>query len=110
MIVTALIFIILGIVIKNGKYYNLIAGYNTLSKEEKAKYNIEKIATLFRNVMFFMAAIILIGYIISRYIENEQITFYTIIGVTVIGTTYLLIKSNSKAYKNLPKDQTNANN
>lgn len=100
MILAALIFILLGILIKNGKYYNLIAGYNTLSKEEKATYKIEKIATLFRNVLFFMAAITLIGYIFSKWLNNEKIAFYAILISTVIGIPYLLVKSNSKAYKN----------
>jgi len=48
MVIVAFIFILLGIVIKHGKMYFLIAGYNTMSKEEKAKYDIEGIATLFR--------------------------------------------------------------
>ncbi|WP_223034023.1 DUF3784 domain-containing protein [Hanstruepera marina] len=100
MIATAIIFVILGILIKHGKFYNLIAGYNTMSKEEQATYNIEKIATLFRNVMFAMALLIILGYILSKQLENEQISFYAIIMVSIIGIPYLLIKSNSKAYKN----------
>lgn len=99
MIATAIIFIVLGILIKYGKFYNLIAGYNTMSKEEKAKYNIEKIATLFRNVMFFMAFLITIGYIFSNMFDSEKLGVYTIIISTLIGIPYLLIKSNSKAYK-----------
>lgn len=99
MIFTAVIFVALGILIKNGKFYGLIAGYNAMSQEEKAKYKIEKIATLFRNVMFVLAAIIIIGYIISKQLEDKKIGFYTIIITTIIGITYLLIKSNSKAYK-----------
>jgi len=54
MLITAILFIVFGILIKYGKMYFLIAGYNTMSKEEKEKYNIEKIATVFRNVMFGM--------------------------------------------------------
>ena len=99
MIATAIIFIVLGILIKYGKFYNLIAGYNTMSKEEKAKYNIEKIATLFRNVMFFMAFLITIGYIFSNMFDSEKLGVYTIIISTLIGIQFLLIKSNSKAYK-----------
>ena len=99
MILTAVIFVALGVLIKNGKFYGLIAGYNTMSDAEKATYNIEKIATLFRNVMFSMAAIFVIGYVLSKWLENEQIGFYTLIIATTIGILYLLIKSNSKAYK-----------
>lgn len=100
MILTALIFIVCGILIKYGKFYNLIAGYNTMPKAEKEKHNIEKIATLFRNVMFYMALIIIIGYLLSKHFEDDKIGFYAIILATITGLPYLLIKSNSKAYKN----------
>ena len=40
MLITAILFIVFGILIKYGKMYFLIAGYNTMSKEEKEKYNI----------------------------------------------------------------------
>ncbi|WP_250434239.1 DUF3784 domain-containing protein [Hanstruepera flava] len=100
MIATAIIFVVLGVLIKHGRFYNLIAGYNTMSKEEQATYNIEKIATLFRNVMFAMAFLIILSYILAKQLENEQINFYAIIMVSIIGIPYLLIKSNSKAYKN----------
>jgi hypothetical protein len=100
MILAAVIFVTLGLLIKNGKFYGLIAGYNTMSQEDKAKYNIEKIATLFRNVMFSMAAIVVIGYVFSIWLENEKIAFYAVIAATLSGIPYLLIKSNSKTYKN----------
>ena len=99
MIVTALIFIVLGILIKYGKMYFLIAGYNTMPKEEKEKYNIEGIASLFKNVMFGMASLIIIGYFIANWFENPNIQNYTFWPAIVIGVSYLLIKSNSKAYK-----------
>lgn len=100
MILTAVIFILCGILIKYGKFYNLMAGYNTMPKEEQAKYNIEKIATLFRNIMFYMAIITILGYLFSKYFEDEKIGFYAILFATITGLPYLLIKSNSKAYKN----------
>ena len=39
MLITAILFIVFGIFIKYGKMYFLIAGYNTMSKEEKEKYH-----------------------------------------------------------------------
>jgi len=70
-----------------------------MSKEEQAKYDIDKIATLFRNVMFFMAFVILIGYIIATQMNNEKIEIFSISLAVLIGIPYLLIKSNSKKYK-----------
>ncbi len=99
MILVAIIFIILGILIKYGKMYWLIAGYNIMPIEEKEKYNIKGIANLFRNVLFGMALLIISGYIISKSTENPNIQNYSFWTSIIIGIPYLLIKSNSKKYK-----------
>ncbi|MRX64778.1 DUF3784 domain-containing protein [Maribacter luteus] len=99
MIVAAIIFIILGIIIKYRKMYWLIAGYNAMPKEEKEKYNIEGIANLFRNVMFGMALIIISGCLIAELTKNLNIQNYAFWTSMIIGIPYLLIKSNSKKYK-----------
>ena len=99
MLVTAILFIILGILIKYGKMYFLIAGYNTMSKEEKENYNIEGIATVFRNVMFGMALLIIAGYFITKLTNNLNIQNYAFWASMIIGIPYLLIKSNSKTYQ-----------
>ncbi|SZD73859.1 Domain of uncharacterised function (DUF3784) [Candidatus Ornithobacterium hominis] len=79
--------------------YWLVAGYNTMPKEEKEKYNIKGIANLFGNVMFGMAIIIILGYLIAKLTENQSIQNYAFWTSMIIGITYLLIKSNSKKYK-----------
>jgi hypothetical protein len=99
MIVAAIIFIVLGILIKYGKMYFLIAGYNTMPKEEKEKYDIEGIASVFRNAMFGMALVIIAGYFIAKLIENPNIQNYAFWTSIIIGITYLLIESNSKKHK-----------
>ena len=97
MIGIAILFIVLGILIKYGKMYFLIAGYNTMPKEEK--YNIEGIANVFRNVMFGMALIIIIGFLVAKWTENSKVENYSFWASMIIGIPYLLIKSNSKKYK-----------
>ena len=79
--------------------YFLIAGYNTMSAEEKAKYNIEKIVTLFRNVMFAMAAILIVGFIISLWLRSTKIEIISLLLALGVGVPYLLIKSNSRSYR-----------
>ncbi len=79
--------------------YFLIAGYNTMSKKEQDKYDIEGIATIFRNAMFGMALIIILGFIVAKWIENQKIESYCFWTALIIGIPYLLIKSNSKKYK-----------
>lgn len=99
MLLSAFLFILLGVLIKYGKCYFLIAGYNTMSEEEKEKYNIQAIATLFRNVMFAMAILIIIGYFASKWFENSSLQNIFFYAALFIGIPYLLIKSNSKKYK-----------
>ena len=99
MIEVAILFIVLGILVKYGKMYWLIAGYNTMPKEEKEKYNIERIANVFRNVMFGMALIIISGYLIAKLTENLNIQNYAFWVSMIVGMPYLLIESNSKKSK-----------
>lgn len=104
MITIAILFIILGILIKYGKMYFLIAGYNTMSKEEKSKYNISGIATVFRNTMFGMALMIIIGHFSADWLKDPAIEKIAVSASILIGLPYLLITSNLKKYKN-PKNK-----
>ena len=99
MVGIALVFIALGILIKYGKMYFLIAGYNTLSNEEQLKFKIEEMATLYRNVMLGMGIIIITGGFIADYQQNPAIEKYTFFGALAIGILYLLVRSNSKKKK-----------
>ena len=99
MLITAILFIAFGILIKYGKMYFLIAGYNTMSKEEKEKYDIEGVATVFKNVMFGMAFIIILGDFIGDLTENDNLVNYAFWTAMATGISYLLLKSNTKRYK-----------
>ena len=98
-LVISLIFIGLGVAIKYGKMYVLIAGYNTMPKEKQEQYDIEGIATVFRNAMFGMSFIIMISYLIAIWLENPKIEIYGIFIAVCIGLPYLLVVSNSGKYK-----------
>jgi len=97
MIILALIFFVFGYLVKYQKMYWLIAGYNTMSKEEQNKIDVKRIATVFRNAMFGMAFILLIGWAIHQYIfpDNLLIEWYVMFGAILIGIPYLIIASNS---------------
>ena len=91
--------IILGVVVKHFKLYFLIAGYNTLSKADKEKVNIEKVATLLRNVMIFMGSSLILLGLTTTYTQNIEIVDYLFFPIVVGSVIYLIVKSNSKAYK-----------
>lgn len=99
MILTALIFIVSGILIKNFKMYNLLAGYNSMPKEEKAKYDIERIAMAIKHIMFGMALVIFAGIAIGNWMENEKLQYYIFAISLSIGIPLLLFIANSKKYK-----------
>jgi len=95
----AILFLILGAAIKYGKLYFLIAGYNTMSDDEKKSYDIEAIANLFWLVMLAMALLIILGYVIAVWIDNPVIEQYAFWIALIVGIPYLLIRSNSKEFK-----------
>ena len=99
MIIAAIILILLGALIKYGKMYFLIAGYNTLPKEEKNKYNVDGIATVLWNGMLGMALILILGHFIAKWLDYPQVGTYAMFGALIIGIPYILIKSNSGKYK-----------
>jgi 6-phosphogluconate dehydrogenase (decarboxylating) len=94
-----LLFVTLGACIKYGKMYFLIAGYNTMSKEEKADYDIKGIASLFWNGMIGMSLLIVMGELVALVLEDQKISLYAIVIAVVVGVLYLIIKSNSSTFK-----------
>ncbi|WP_298221500.1 DUF3784 domain-containing protein [Flavobacterium sp.] len=98
MIGIPILFIILGILIKYGKLYFLIAGYNTMSKEEQTKVDIAGIATVFRNAMFGMAFLMIAGFCIAAKLNNPMVETASFFGAILIGIPYLLVKANSKKF------------
>ena len=104
MLVVPVLFIILGIAIKYGKMYFLIAGYNTMPKKKQANYDIKGIANLFKNAMFGMALLMILGWLISEALENDDIKTYAFFIALAIGIPYMLIRSNSSKFK-IDKDQ-----
>lgn len=51
-----------GIAVKHLKMYWIMAGYITLSQEGRSKYDTEKVATGFRNGMFAIGFVMILGY------------------------------------------------
>ncbi len=99
MIGIAILFVVLGIMVKYGKMYSLIAGYNTMSSSEKECVNIKAIANVFRNVMFGMAFIIVVGILLSEYTGNPSLQTNALFIAVFTGVPYLIIVSNLKKYK-----------
>ena len=59
--IVSLLFVFLGIAISRYKCYWLIAGYNTASKEEKARIDIENVAKHMSRMCYLIAFILFLG-------------------------------------------------
>jgi len=94
----AILFILIGFGVKYGKMYFLIAGYNTMSAKEKAKYDIEGIATLFRNVFFTMAGAIIAASLTNYIFDWPEIENAAFMPTLLIGVLWILIRTNGKKY------------
>lgn len=89
-IITGVFLILLGIVIKHGKMYNWIAGYNTMSPEEKKNVDIEGFSTLMRDCFLIMGMLIIAGHYFLGYMELFNLIPFVILIVVSLGLPVLL--------------------
>lgn len=83
--IICLIFIVLGVAISKYKCYWLISGYNTQSKEEKARVDIEELAKHMGRMCYLIALLIFTGVVVSEYFEMSILPFVMILIVIVFG-------------------------
>ena len=88
------IFLILSIVLISGKGSGLIVGYNTASKEEKAKYNEKKLCRTVGIGMAIISVLILVMGLFESilpasfaYIASGMIVM-DCVGICIVGNTY----------------------
>lgn len=92
-IVSALIFLMIGIIFTQGKGAFLIAGYNTSSKEEKAKYDEKALCKFMGKVMFSFVVCFLI--MATSDIFNSMIPIWIGWALFLCITIFALIYSNT---------------
>ena len=92
LIIVAAILLIMGIVILIGKGDNLIAGYNTASKEEKSQYNIKRLRGLIGGLLIISAPmmVLLLG-------EESMTAAWSFVAYTFVLTIVVLILANTWA-------------
>jgi len=98
-IITGLVLIAIGIVVKHAKMHNLIAGYNTMTPEQKSNFDIDGFATFFRNCFALMGLVIIIGHFLFDWLEFE-VGKYFIITIGIVGGLPFLLIMSKKFYKN----------
>lgn len=86
MYIVSIIFIIMGIGIKYFKWDFLIAGYNTMNKEQKEEINVEGLCNSTGNFMLLIAALMLVSSISHKYGYRlfSTISIFSILPLTVV--------------------------
>ena len=92
LLIVAAPLLIMGIVILVGKGDNLIAGYNTASKEEKSQYNIKRLRGLIGGLLVLLApmTVILLG-------EETMAATWSFVALTFVLSIVVVILANTWA-------------
>jgi len=91
LLLLAIFFGALGLMIRFFKWYWLIAGYNTMTKERKSKVDIEELGKFMGNMFFILAGVMAAGSVMA-YFEVPGVSFA--VPVTMIALiVYMLIKA-----------------
>ncbi len=99
MIQLALLFVVLGVLIKYGKFYHLIVGYSYMPQNQIERYDFNRIATVYRNVMFGMAAMVIIGWGLAIVTGMSQMGYNVFVLSLLVGIPFLIIETFSKKYR-----------
>ena len=94
LIILAAIFLIMGIIVLIGKGDNLIAGYNTASKEERSQYNVKRLRGLIGGLLIVLAPLMLL------LLGDESFPATgAFVGLTLVLTIVVVILANTWAKK-----------
>ena len=91
LIIVAAILLIMGIIILIGKGDNLIAGYNTASKEEKSQYNIKRLRGLIGGILVVLAPMMLLllgKETLAATLSFVVLTFVLCIVMVILANTW----------------------
>lgn len=89
--------LIMGIIILIGKGDNLIAGYNTASKEERSQYNIKRLRGLIGGLLVLLAPLTVIFFreeTMAATWSFVALTFVLSIVVVILANTWAKNKNN----------------
>lgn len=94
-IIAALLFLVLGIVFACGKGTFLIAGYNTLPEEKKARYDARRILKSMSRMMFSCVGCMAVG-ILGSIVDAPWLVVLGIV-LTVLVIVFFLIRINRES-------------
>lgn len=90
--IISILFISIGLAISKYKCYWLISGYNTASKEEKARVEIEKVAKHMGRMCYLIALVLFLSGIVRNYLEFSVFPVTILIMIIIFGYLFYLQK------------------
>jgi len=88
--------IILGTLIKYFKCYNLISGYNTASREEKAAIDIVAVSKVVGNLLYVIALIMLVAFAFGLYGNNMGLIVTMLLLLPTITVGLIIVGKRSR--------------
>jgi preprotein translocase subunit SecG len=90
-VIVAALFVLIGVLILSGRGGRLIAGYNTMSKEQREKINEKALFKLMGRLMIVLAAIlVLMNFATDRW---QFVSLLVLFLVLVVGAVIFINKS-----------------
>jgi hypothetical protein len=90
-ILYGLFFVLIGFLTK--AYPNLIAGYNTMSKEKKEKVDIEGLSTFMRDALSGIGLATIVLWFVVKAWGLERLGEGVLLFVPIIGVIWILIRA-----------------
>ena len=81
--------ILLGILIKHARMYNLISGYSSMPSEKRIKFDINGFSTLLRNCLVLIGLFFIVGHLFFKWIGWETASGLVVL-ISVPVLIYLL--------------------
>lgn len=99
MAIPIVMFIVIGIVLINGKGSSLIAGYNTMPKEKKEKYDSIALSKFMGKMMFALSFCMLLWIVSIGYESNSLFIIGLALFIGIVLFTIIYINTNNRFKK-----------
>lgn len=77
----------------------LIAGYNTMTKEQKEKVDIKKVSSILRNGLIIIGLVYVLSYFFFKWVGLDGINDYSRPLIMIIGVILIIKYSNQNCKK-----------
>lgn len=95
MLIIAAVLFVLGMLVR--KYPNLIAGYNTMTAEQKKNVDVKGLSNFMRRSLCVIAVlmIVIVSYfvMVARSVNEKAVSVVSTMLIPIIGSIYMVVKA-----------------